>query len=122
MPKSGHEIFESLVNVDEGDAIIIFGFVHVLREIRVIMDVAAKHQATTILITDLRISEMVEMSDIVFYISRGELWEFHSLVAPLALVESLIVGVSRQEGGDSLAKLNDLHQLRKDYEPIMPRY
>lgn len=122
MPKSGPEIFESLVNVSEGDAIVIFGFGHVLRETRVILDAAAKRKAVTILITDFRVSEIVEMSDIDFYISRGELWEFHSLVVPLVLAESLIVGISRQNSEKYLTKLNDLHQLRKDYESSIPRY
>lgn len=122
MAKSGHEIFESLVNVNAGDVIVIFGFVNILREIRVILDFAEKKNCTTILITDLLVSEMIEKSDIVLYTARGELWEFHSMVAPLALVESLIVGVSQKNEKKSLSKLNDLHQLRKDYEAYIPKY
>ncbi|MEA4848506.1 MAG: MurR/RpiR family transcriptional regulator [Clostridiaceae bacterium] len=122
MAKSGHEIFESLVNVSDGDVIVIFGFVNVLREIRVILDFAKKKNCTTILITDLLVSEMIEKSDIVLYTARGELWEFHSMVAPLALVETLIVGVSQKNEKKSLSKLKDLHQLRKDYEAYIPKY
>lgn len=62
------------------------------------------------------------MKSIAIYISRGELWEFHSLVAPLVLVEALIVGVSRQNEEKSLTKLNNLQQLRKEYESVIPRY
>jgi len=122
MPKSGHEIFETLVNVTDEDVIILFGFVNMLQEIRVLLDYAKKKCCTTILITDLLVSEMIEMSDIIFYTARGELWEFHSMVAPVVLVESLIVGVSQKNEEKSLSKLNDLHQLRKNYEAFIPRY
>jgi DNA-binding MurR/RpiR family transcriptional regulator len=122
MPKSGHELFEVLANVTGDDVIMLFGFVNMLREMRVLLDYSGKIGSTTILVTDLLVSEMIEMSDIVFYTARGELWEFHSMVAPLVLVESLIVGVSQQNEQKSLAKLNSLHRLRKDYEGLIPRY
>lgn len=122
MPKGGHEIFEALVNVTGEDVIVIFGFVNILREIRVLLDFAREKGCPTILITDLLVSEMIEMSDIVLYTARGELWEFHSMVAPIALVESLIVGVSQKNEKRSLSKLNNLHQLRKHYEAYIPKY
>ncbi|MFZ7101135.1 MAG: MurR/RpiR family transcriptional regulator [Peptococcaceae bacterium] len=122
VPKSGHEIFEVLVNVTRQDVIVIFGFVNILPEIRILLDFAREKGCTTILITDLLVSEMIEMSDIVLYTARGELWEFHSMVAPIALVESLVVGVSRKNAEKSLAKLHDLHSLRRSYEEYIPRY
>ncbi|KPU42388.1 HTH-type transcriptional regulator MurR [Oxobacter pfennigii] len=120
--KSGHEIFESLVNIDCQDVIVIFGFVNILPEVRVLLDFAGQKICTTLLITDLLVSEMIEKSNIVLYTARGELWEFHSMVAPIALLESLIVGVSRKNEKESLCKLDELHKLRKHYEEYIPKY
>jgi DNA-binding MurR/RpiR family transcriptional regulator len=121
MAKSGKEILESLINIKQNDIIIIFGFFKVLPETQVILDYAEKIGFKTILITDLIVSEMVTKSDIVLYVERGEVWEFHSMVAPIALVESMVVAIAMDNEEKSLEKLNYLHQLRKDYSSYLPK-
>ena len=73
------------------------------------------------MITDLLVSEMIDRSDIVLYTARGELWEFHSMVAPIAMVETLIVGIAKRNEEKFLKKLKDIHLLRKRYESFIPR-
>jgi hypothetical protein len=34
-----------------------------------------------------------------FYTARGELWEFHSMIAPLALAESIIISLGQAREG-----------------------
>lgn len=115
MAKSGRELFESMVNIEKEDAVVIFGFVRMMPEIHAILDFARNEGCTTILITDMLISEMIDLSDIALYTARGELWEFHSMVAPMALVECLIVAVTMEQD-DALAKLQKLHAMRKRFE------
>jgi len=121
MAKSGKEILESLININQADIVIIFGFFKVLPETQVILDYAEKIGFRIILITDLIISEMVDKSDIVLYVERGEVWEFHSMVAPIALVESLVVAIAMDNEQKSLEKLNYLHKLRKEYSSYLPK-
>ncbi|TDX59000.1 MurR/RpiR family transcriptional regulator [Orenia marismortui] len=117
--KSGKEIFESLINITQEDTVIIFAFFKVLAESKVILDYAEKIGFKIILITDLIVSEMVDRSDIVLYVDRGEVWEFHSMVAPIALVESIIVAIAMKDEKKSLDKLNYLHELRKEYSSYL---
>ena len=75
LPTSGHTLFEDLINISEEDVIVVFGFSHVLPEQKVILDYCNKIKATSILISDVFISELVESSDIVLHVERGEIWE-----------------------------------------------
>ncbi|WP_234123397.1 MurR/RpiR family transcriptional regulator [Clostridium hydrogenum] len=121
LTQSGHELFEDLIHIKKDDVIFIFGFVYESPEIKVLLDLADKLQCKTILISDLLISPMLEKATFSFYTSRGELWEFHSMLAPLALVENIIVSVGKKREKKSLDKLNELYKLRHEYEKILPK-
>ena len=121
METSGKWLIESLVNLTADDVVILFGFFNFSPESRVVLDYAEKIGFTTILITDLVVSEMIEESDIVLYAERGELWEFHSMVAPIAIVESLVVGIAMEDEEKYLDKLNYLHQVREKYSDYLPK-
>ena len=120
METSGKWLIESLVNLTADDVVILFGFFNFSPESRVVLDYAEKIGITTILITDLVVSEMIEESDIVLYTERGELWEFHSMVAPIAIVESLVVGVAMEDEDKYLDSLNYLQEIREKYSDYLP--
>ena len=44
------------------------------------------------------ISDFQESGDYVFYTNRGELWEFHSMIAPTFLIENFILGYRSATG------------------------
>ncbi|MFJ8064346.1 MurR/RpiR family transcriptional regulator [Psychrobacillus sp. NPDC096426] len=121
MPKSGHEIFETLVHMTNNDTILIFGFVQLHPETKVILDHSKTIGCKSIVITDRLISDFNTNADIVLYASRGELWEFHSMVAPTFLIENLIIAVGMQKKEHSIAKLEELNELRRKYKDILPR-
>lgn len=122
MPKSGHELFEQLVHCKAKDIIILFGFVQSSPEIRTIFDYAKNKGCKTILITDLLVSPMIEEATHAFFTERGEMWEFHSMIASIAFVESLIVAVGKQMGETALENLHSLQELRKTYSGELPKY
>lgn len=121
MPNSGHELFESLVNISANDAVICFSFANLLPETRVILDYAADVKFTTIVITDLLVTDLNQLADIVLYAARGQIWEFHSMVAPTAVIESLIIAVGFRLQEHSVAKLDMIQTLRKRYALLLPR-
>lgn len=82
MPKSGHEIFESLVHLTDQDVVLIFGFGKLHPETKVILDYSKEVGAKSIVMTDCLISDFNTTADIILFSSRGELWEFHSMIAP----------------------------------------
>ncbi|TDQ41114.1 MurR/RpiR family transcriptional regulator [Aureibacillus halotolerans] len=120
-PPSGHEIFEELIHIQQEDVMVVFGFVQSSPEIRVLFDVAIKVDCQTILVTDLLVSPMREEATKVLYAERGGRSDFHSMIAPMLLIESLVVALGRQLGDVALQKLDQLHRLRKTYEQQLPK-
>lgn len=118
---SGHEIFEDMIHMEKGDVLIIFGFVQASVEINVLLDYAKKKEICTILMTDMLVSPLLERATYTLYTSRGDVGEFHSMVAPIALIESIVVNVGKQMGNQALDKLHELHQIRKEFHDRLPR-
>ncbi|MEK4762346.1 MurR/RpiR family transcriptional regulator [Viridibacillus sp. FSL E2-0187] len=121
MPKSGHEIFESLVHLTDQDVVLIFGFVKLHPETKVILDYSKEVGAKSIVMTDCLISDFNTTADIILFSSRGELWEFHSMIAPTFLIENLIIGVGKELKENSISKLEELNSLRSKYKDLLPR-
>ena len=71
LPKSGHELFESLMHFKEEDVVFIFGFVAMNREASVLLDYAKKVNYKTIIVTDCMISDFQEVG-IIFSIQIEE--------------------------------------------------
>ncbi|TKC16132.1 MurR/RpiR family transcriptional regulator [Robertmurraya kyonggiensis] len=121
LPKSGHELFESLMHIRKEDVVFIFGFVAMNREASVLLDYAKRVNYKTIILTDLLISDFQENGDYIFYTNRGELWEFHSMIAPTFLVENFILGIGQYLEKQSLENLEKLSELRKLYKEQLPK-
>lgn len=121
LPKSGHDLFESLMHFQTEDVVFMFGFVEMSREASVLLDYAKKVKYKTIILTDLLISDFHEEGDFIFYTNRGELWEFHSMIAPTFLVETFILGIGQNLEQQSLRNLEKLSELRKMYKDQLPR-
>ena len=117
----GSAVLESLLNISSRDVAVIFSFSHVRSEQRVILDHCQRQGIPSLLITDLLTSELVPQADIVLQVERGEIWEFHSMVPPLLLVESLVVGLARLKEAQALNKLETLSALRERYKDELPR-
>lgn len=121
MASSGHELLETLMHTNQEDVILIFGFVHLLPEIEVIMDHAREAHYRVILITDRFIYPRLDHADVVLYAGRGEVWEFHSMVAPVYVIENLILYIGTSMPEHSLDKLTRLQQMRVTYASKLPR-
>ncbi|MHA6253336.1 MurR/RpiR family transcriptional regulator [Oceanobacillus sp. CAU 1775] len=118
--KSGHEIFESMIHFQPDDVIVIFQFVKLLPESKAILDYANELGIKTILFTDQLIADMNELADYVLYADRGDTWEFHSMVAPMTVVETLVMLVGQKLEEKSLGGLEKLSELRSKYGDIVP--
>lgn len=118
--KSGHEIFESMIHFKKDDVIIIFQFVKLLSESEAILDYANEKGIKTILFTDQLVADMNDLADYVLYAHRGDSWEFHSMVAPMTVIETLVMLVGQQLEESSLENLEKLSGLRRKYIDIVP--
>ncbi|MDL4841199.1 MurR/RpiR family transcriptional regulator [Aquibacillus rhizosphaerae] len=118
---NGSELFEDLLHINKNDVVIIFGFVRLLPEAKVILDQANQVGYQTIIITDKLVSDFSTQTDSILFASRGDMWEFHSMIAPTFMVENLIIAVGMKNKQENLERLELLSNLRHQYSDILPR-
>ncbi len=121
LPKSGHEIYESMLHFGYGDVLFMFGFVKLHPESRVLLEHAKKLNMKSIVMTDSIVSDFNMLADLLLFASRGELWEFHSMMAPTFLIENIIIAVGKETAEQSMMKLEMLDSIRKEYKDLLPR-
>ena len=118
--KSGHDIFESMIHFEKNDLVIIFQFVKLLPESKTILDYTNELGTKTILFTDQLVADMNQLANYVLYADRGDIWDFHSMVGPLTVVEALIMLIGQELEESSIENLKRLSELRRKYQGIVP--
>ena len=105
---SGGEIFEQLLRVGEGDVIIAITFPRYSKRIVRGVEYARSYGAKVIALTDSDVSPVAEFADYLLT-ARSDMASFiDSLVAPLSIINALIVALSRakqDELTDTFARL-----------------
>lgn len=112
IPPTGPAMAEGLLNIGDGDVTLVFCFLEDKSEARHVIDFASERQAGSILCTDLLVAEVVDRADVSLQIYRGAISEFHSLVAPIAVVDALVLGIARRRPEVRTAQLRDLERIR----------
>ncbi|TLQ06504.1 MurR/RpiR family transcriptional regulator [Marinilactibacillus psychrotolerans] len=122
MVNNGSELLEDMVHIQSNDVVILFAFGRkALVEEEVIFSQAKAIGYKVIAVTDQLVSAITNQADITLFGSRGEPWEFHSMVAPTLIVEMLVIAVSSYDKKSKLEQLEKLQTLRKQYKDILPR-
>lgn len=115
----GSEMLEELIHIDEGYVILLFSFGRLLKEGEVLLKHANEKKCKTIVISDQHAMDTPFPFDIFLYANRGEKEEFHSMIAPLFLLENLIIEIGKEER--SLSFMRILSDIRKTYKDDLPR-
>ncbi|MDQ0230851.1 MurR/RpiR family transcriptional regulator [Metabacillus malikii] len=118
---NGSEILEELLHIQKEDVVVIFGFIRLLPEAKVLLQQSKAVGFKTILLTDQLVSNFTDLADSVLFTSRGELQEFHSMVAPTYMVENIIIATGMENKTMNIKKLEELSDLRKKYSSELPR-
>lgn len=113
--RGGSELFECVSQIRENDVLIVFGFSNTPPEAKLLLDMAIETNCTSILVTDLLVSELVDAATFVLYTCRGEQQEFHSMVAPVALIDSLTIALAKQDEQHAIPNLQRLYDLRQKH-------
>jgi len=121
LQKGGSEMLEDLLHLSKKDVVVVFGFIRLLPEAQVIIEHAKQVGFKTIIITDQLIPNFIQNADVSLFASRGEMWEFHSMVAPTLLIENLIIAVGMKNKDENLHRLEMLSELRGKYANELPR-
>ena len=109
-------IFEQMINCDEGDLVIGIGFPrNALRTING-LEFAKERKAKVVAITDSNVSPLATVADYAL-IAQSNMASFvDSLVAPLSVINALIVAVGVREKDKITSTFYELEELWKNYD------
>ncbi len=91
------DIYEQLFNVGKGDVVVAISYPRYSRRTIEVMGFVKSKGATTIAITDGPLSPLLNHADLSLYAKSNMASFVDSLVAPLSLINALIIAVSLRE-------------------------
>ena len=110
------EMFERIVGVNADDAVIAFSFPRYSTATVKGARYCASAGATVIGLTDSKLSPLAQECDIVLLAKSDMVSLVDSLVAPLSVVNALIVGVTARRSVELAKRLDALENIWSDYD------
>ena len=115
IPAGGTELLEGLAPAGPEDLVVVFAFAKLSAEGRVILDVQRAAGYRTLLFTGQLYHGRAPRADIELFVCRGEEKEYHSMTAPAAIVDALVLAVSARLGDAALQNLEARRRLKSEY-------
>lgn len=113
---SGSEMFEQLMGIGEGDVMVAISFPRYSKRIINAVDYAKNCNANIIAITDSNVSPIAPQASQLL-IAKSDMVSFvDSLVAPLSIINALIVAVSKKKQDEVTIRLQKLEKIWDEYE------
>ena len=113
---SGSEMFEQMLNIGEGDVMIAISFPRYSKKIINAVDYAKHRGANVIAITDSSMSPIAPQSNQML-LAKSDMASFvDSLVAPLSIINAMIVAVSRKKQDELTVRLRKLEDIWDEYD------
>lgn len=118
---SAEEIFEQMIRINEDDTVIGISFPRYSTKAVKALEFASSRGAKVIAITDSAVSPLAESADYLL-LARSDMVSFvDTLVAPLSLINALIVAVAvkkKDEVADLFRKLEEIWDAYEVYEKV----
>jgi DNA-binding MurR/RpiR family transcriptional regulator len=112
---SGNESFEQMMNIGEGDVLFAISFPRYSTSIMKGVEFAKRSGANVIALTDSESSPMAEHADQLL-VAQSDMASFaDSLVAPMSVINALIVAVTRERSEEFSARLHRLEDAWDEY-------
>lgn len=121
LPAGSSELFEYMNFFTKKDLVILFGFQKTPKEAAVILDHQKKVHYRCIFFTSRIYHSLNQECVIPLFVFRGEPSEYHSMAAPAALLDSLVVLLGAKMGESSSGHLDRLYRLKEHYKTEIPR-
>ena len=112
LTNSGREFLEYLTMMGEKDLLFVICFFDQNPALKLVIDYANKVGATIIMLTDTLGAILGDKVDVVLSAKRGPIGEFHSLVVPMTVINSLLLSLASMEQEKSMTLLDKLDNLR----------
>lgn len=110
------EVFEQIFHISNDDVFIGLSFPRYSKRTIKAMQYAKDQGAKVVAITDSKVSPLTKIAD-VSLLAKSDMASFvDSLVAPLSLVNALIVAISREKAVHLESSLNRLESIWEEYD------
>ncbi len=116
MTSSASETFEQMLQVSSQDVVICISFPRYSKRTVRTAEFAKSRGATVVSITDSDMSPLVSVSDYVLMAQSDMVSFVDSLVAPLSLINALILALSSARRDEIAKSLETLEQIWKEYD------
>lgn len=110
---SGREILEPLMLMNERDLLFMICFFDVTPTQQLVVNYANEVNCPVVILTDTLGSIIGDKADVVLAARRGPMAEFHSLVVPMTIINTLLLAVANEDREQVMANLDKLDQLRE---------
>lgn len=110
----GREILDSMLLMTENDLFFIICFFDVSSTLQFVLDYVNQIHCPVIMLTDTLESILGNKADVVLAAKRGPMSEFHSLVVPMTIINTLLLSIASEEK-NVMENLDKLDQLREKF-------
>lgn len=116
MANGGTELLEELAAVGAEDVMVLFSFSKISVEGSILLEHQKQMGYQTVLFTGMAYRYSNDMENTMeLFVYRGEEHEYHSMSAPAAVVDALVLVVSREMGERAVDSLEAVRLLKKRY-------
>lgn len=110
---AGREILEPLMQMKNHDLLFMICFFDVSPIQQLVLDYANEVNCPVIILTDTLGSIIGDKASVVLAARRGPMAEFHSLVVPMTIINTLLLALANEDRVQVMANLDKLDQMRE---------
>jgi DNA-binding MurR/RpiR family transcriptional regulator len=120
-PTSSAEVFEQMYSVSEDDCVIAFSFPRYSSKIVNCVKYAKSNNASVVVFTDSEISPLAEFASYLITAQSDMASFMDSLVAPLSIVNAIVVEITRRREADITKRFDRLEKIWDEYDVYAKR-
>ena len=113
---SGNEMFEQIMRVGEGDVVVAISFPRYSKRIIKAVEFAKRSGADVVALTDRETSPLTPFADQLLTAHSDMASFVDSLVAPLSIINAIIVAVGRKKREELTRRLKELEEIWDEYD------
>lgn len=110
---SGREVLEPLMLMRSSDLLFMICFFDIAQIQQLVLDYANDVNCPVIILTDTLGSIIGDKADVVLAARRGPMAEFHSLVVPMTIINTLLLALANEDRLQVMENLDKLDQMRE---------
>lgn len=111
----GSELLEDVAGLGHRDVVVLFHFSKISPEGQILLAQQKSAGYTTLLFTGKTYYHLPHPPTAQLLVYRGEDHEYHAMSAPVAVVDALVLAVSRRMGAAAVAHLERIRELKDQY-------